>query len=139
MDEDRRGLKWAALVVLCLLALFSFGVYIYFSERSRIIPSPGIINLETFSKEKPPPKRLVTLNIGDSNIFVWVGEGSKWLFSSGPPCYIFDSSGRMTDWDWETGSGQNTSALAQAAMNAPAITVAEAQAIINNTYSTLNP
>lgn len=102
----------------------------YIVERDRIIPPRGVQNLESFARVMPAPQKFAEVEYGGGPRFVWVGNKVPWAFRSGPPCYIFDSSGKLCDWDWETGAGQNTSAMARIALKAKSITIEEALAYI---------
>ena len=78
----------------------------------------------------PAPQKLVRLSGFHPVRFVWIGpaRGSWNVFDvpSGPPCYVFDGSGRLVDWSHDVGDDHHLDRYVQAARNAPSITVQQA-------------
>ncbi len=130
-DETTARVPRFAIALILACPVLLIGVLILaVVERNLIIPPRGVVSLTTFAEVMPPAKKFVRVDLGGAPRFVWIGEKVSWAFRSGPPCYVFDSSGKLAEWDWETGTGQNTSALAKMAQNAASITVDDAMAYI---------
>ena len=92
------------------------------AERSRLTP-PTDATLTTFADAMPPPQRLASISDAGETRIVWVGELSRWSFPSGPACYVFDSTGQLIQWDYETLDGQATSKFLQRAWDADQLTI----------------
>ncbi len=131
IDEPTAKVPRIAVVFVILCGISVVGwLSLMLIERGRIVPPRGVMSLTDFAVQMPAAKKFARIDLGGAPRFVWVGEQVAWAFRSGPPCYVFDSSGKLAEWDWETGSGQNTSALAQMALKAEPITVEQALAYI---------
>jgi hypothetical protein len=90
-------------------------------------PPAGVATIEAFVRSMPAPQKLARVSRFDPVQYVWLGPlSASWnLFSvpSGPPCYVFDGSGRLVDWSRDVGDDHHLDRYVQAARNAPAIPV----------------
>ena len=96
------------------------------AEKRRLSPPQGINTLAKFAAVMPSPTRLAIIEeVGEKRV-VWIGKTGHWSLASGPPCYVFDRSGELVEWNTETGDGQPTTRFVRLAGVAQQFTVAEA-------------
>jgi hypothetical protein len=97
-------------------------------ERNRLTPQATATSLSAFAASLPAPQQLAVVNDSGETKVVWVGDNANWTFfpTSGPACYVFDSSGTLIQWELETGHGRVTDRLVRLAWHADSLTVQDA-------------
>jgi hypothetical protein len=79
----------------------------------------------------PSPRDLRDVQTEGRQLIAWFGDLSGPLdLPSGPSCYIFDTTGKLVDWQVETGDGGPVENLLQASAQERSITLAEALQIL---------
>jgi len=87
-------------VILLALVVGYFAHHLWVLHR--LEPSTDTQTLAAFAERMPPPSRLALADAEGGRYVVWIGDWPQ-AFVSGPPCYVFDSSGRLVDWSVDTG------------------------------------
>jgi hypothetical protein len=95
-------------------------------DLSRVVLPDSVTTLAEAANKLPPPIHLSVVERSGSNFVVWIGSGGLWAIPSGPPCYVFDSKGKLLIWTWQTGEGGNTDIYVSAAWKTKSLTVNEA-------------
>lgn len=101
-------------------------VWLAVAEQKRLSPPQAVNTLLKFADAMPSPRRLAIVEEAGEKRVVWIGESGHWSLPSGPACYVFDGSGKLLEWNTETGDGQPTTRFLQPAWNAKQLTVMEA-------------
>ncbi|HTU27044.1 MAG TPA: hypothetical protein VMF30_16675 [Pirellulales bacterium] len=117
----RRSWPTAALVLLA----FGYLAYENFYTGYLTPPSPHC-TLAELAGCVPAPVRLAFVTGQGATRLVWIGSIPRFAVRSGPPCYVFDTQGRLIDWRAETGEGWSLDPLRIAAYDEPAISLDEA-------------
>jgi hypothetical protein len=119
-----------ALFILCLAA-----VWIRSEARySRAIrPPAGATNIVLFLKSRPDSTRPL-LFTNEGRVYLEISRpisNPGLALPSGPPAYIFDSSGDLVDWTPDLGDDPKFHSKWSGLTNATAITFGEAKELIN--------
>lgn len=118
-------IELSAVTLLVIVALFAWG-RIASAERARLTPPPTATTLQAFAEVMPSPKRLALITDSGETKLVWVGDVALWSLPSGPACYVFNSSGKLVQWNLTTGDGEPTTELLYASYDCDELTIAEA-------------
>jgi len=94
-----------------------------FTDINRSVPPGSSCTLAEMAAEMPQPSHLAVVNNQGNEWLVWLGPTPRFIIRSGPPCYLFDRSGRLTEWCRETGEGWKHDEIAQAAYRQPTMTI----------------
>lgn len=107
-----------------------FGIVVWLlvatAEKKRLRPPEGVATLAGFADAMPPPTRLAIIEDDGTQYVIWIGDIAHWSLPSGPACYVFDRSGKLVEWDTETGDGQSTTRFLRRAWDAKELSVEEA-------------
>ena len=116
-----------------LAALFVLWLFVAAREMQSFAPPPNAKSLSAFADVMPEPTRLVQINDGGTTKFIWVGDTAIWALPSGPSCYVFDSDGKLVEWDASTGDGERTTRYLQLAWDGNPLTVEHAISLASGT------
>lgn len=74
---------------------------------ARIAVAPNEHSFAKFASVSGAPYRLTKVLIRGNSYYVWIGDpaGTLQRLGSGPPCYVFDSSGTLVGWSPVTNDG----------------------------------
>ncbi len=123
-ESTRREL---ILGVLTLCSLFLvYLLYDHFIIQSQSPPSERC-SLSELLEKIGPPARLSFINEDNQDQIVWIGHTSSLAVRSGPPCYLFDTSGHLIAWTSETSEGGRFDNIIMRAYAQPPITLDEAR------------
>jgi hypothetical protein len=112
-------------VILLVLAV----VFIPTRDVDKVRPPAGADRLKQFAAAMPAPQKVAVVRDGE-DLIVWIGSKESLVYlASGPPCYVFDSHGKLVQWAPETGEGGEIDAFCRRAWVAEPIPVAEAIAL----------
>jgi len=101
-----RSLKSPVIPVLVLALLAGFGIGLSFYQRSKLALPRHVDTLAKFSAEMPQPEKVIAFDMNGSSYVELIGRPPRFsLFPvpSGPPAYIFDSTGHISYWTIDVG------------------------------------
>jgi hypothetical protein len=93
-----------ALIIFALFAGFAIGLTIY--QWSKLSLPSHVDTLAKFSAEMPQPQKVITFDKDGSSYVEVIGRPPRFsllLVPSGPPAYIFDSTGYIRYWSLDVG------------------------------------
>jgi hypothetical protein len=95
------------LLLLFGVVIALFAVYAAYNARvgMRLEPPATVTDMRSFLKVMPEPGRVYVHSIEDVECMIFEGPiPSSFLYTpSGPPAYVFDSSGKLVDWTTDRG------------------------------------
>lgn len=97
-----------------------------FAEVRSLRPPAGVTDLVSFAEQMPTPQHLAVIGGPDDPVIVWIGDTALSALPSGPACYVFDRSGKLIDWGWETGEGHPIDQQASQALQADPVLLQDA-------------
>ena len=121
--------SWLRNIGICV-ALIAVLIFVGARDMQSLAPPPNATTLTTFADLMPEPTRLAQIEDAGETKIVWVGDTAMWAFPSGPSCYIFDSNGKLIEWDASTGDGEPTTRYLQPAWNSEPLTIDQALALV---------
>jgi hypothetical protein len=92
------------VLVLALLAGLWIGLSIY--SRSKLALPSHVDTLAKFSAEMPQPEKVIAFDLYGSSYVELIGRPPRFPggpVPSGPPAYIFDSTGHISYWTVDVG------------------------------------
>ena len=90
----------SAILTLMVVSFFA-GI---FYQQHKLVPPSNVVTLAEFSATMPPPQKVIAFEKNGSAYVEIVGPLPGFpTVPSGPPAYIFDSSGRIAYWTGDTG------------------------------------
>jgi len=92
------------VLVLALLVGFCLGLGIY--QRSKLALPSHVDTLAKFSAEMPQPEKVIAFDMNGSSYVELIGRRPRFAVMpvpSGPPAYIFDSTGHISYWTVDVG------------------------------------
>lgn len=97
-----------AFIVFCLivLALGTVGLVPGIYERYRLSLPSDIVTLDGFSTRMPVPKKVIAFEKNGSTYLEVIGQPPRpftFPIPSGPPAYVFDSTGHISYWTIDVG------------------------------------
>src|SRR5262245_8647649 len=97
--------RWIAWLVMPLAFL---GLLHTITGIARRVVQPRAQTFEAFAKAHGQPASLVKTRVRDQTYLIWCGMNwdAPLRMASGPPCYIFDTSGTLVGWSPTTGDGE---------------------------------
>lgn len=104
-------------------------IFIDFRDLQSLAPPPNANTLASFAEQMPAPKRVAQVDDDGVPKIVWVGDTAKWALVSGPPCYVFDASGKLIEWNASTGDVEPTTRYLQPARDSDPLTAEQAIAL----------
>lgn len=109
-----------------------FGAWMFVAARDMqsLAPPPNTNTLATFAERMPAPQRVAQIDDAGVTKIVWVGDTAMWAIPSGPSCYVFDSSGKLIEWNASTGDGEPTTRYLQPTWDAEPLTVEQAITLV---------
>jgi len=113
-------------VSLLFLTIFAVWLFTEYRVRKASSPPSPSCTVKELANKISAPKRLSIINDQDNQRLVWIGGGTTYLLSSGPPCYIFDDSGKLVEWCFDTMEGWEKDWVVGAAYEAESLTLEEA-------------
>jgi hypothetical protein len=129
----QRAILWSIPVIAIVALLTVVGlVHIAASIATRGV-SPQAQSFEAFAQAHGEPYRLAKIRIRKHTYLVWFAgfEGTFFLFGSGPPCYVFDTSGTLVGWSPVSNDGHCEPMASEAwSPSSPVLTVPEALALL---------
>lgn len=128
MTETRQArFRMHIAVVVVVLAVVLAIVGSVMIERGRIVPPEGVRTLQDFVREMRPAAVIAEVSHQGKPCLLWVGKVEfPNSFPSGPPCYLFDRTGNLLDWEYETGEGGELDGLERNARKGKRLSVEEA-------------
>lgn len=116
MAKSRPKWIWLDRIAVALLLLvvcsLTFGVIIYPATpwgMEGIAPPESVDTLEEFKREMPTPD-FVYFRENSEDVFLVIGPMKESTFPSGPPAYVFDSTGKLKYWSRDTGDDYDSPA-----------------------------
>ncbi len=83
----------------------------------------------------PSPRRLAIVGYRGNQYVVWIGETPRAIIPfSGPPCYVFDASARLTEWTRDTGDDHGLDHFYRPALMAPKMALDQVLAVTAASY-----
>jgi hypothetical protein len=93
--------KSESAILILTVATFFAGM---FYQQHKLVPPSNIVTLAQFSAAMPPPHKVIAFEKNGSTYVEIIGSLPGFpTVPSGPPAYIFDSSGRIAYWTGDTG------------------------------------
>ena len=91
------------LIPVIILALLGLGWVAFTAhEVRRLSPPHSAQNLRGFLTHMPAPDRLTKIDVAGQEYLLVTGVlPSSITLPSGPPQYVFDTSGRLVDWSMD--------------------------------------
>lgn len=100
------------------------------------VPPSSVTTFDQFVEWKPRP-RLSLNQRGDETVLVAVGGFNGLALRSGPPCYVFDRTGRLIEWSRDMGDDSRFSGRGVPLRRA--LTIDDARAWMNSGSSPSAP
>ena len=94
------------ILTLLIIATFAgFGLALEFYQRSKVELPADVRTLADFANRMPPPEKVIAFERNELTYFELIGRPRPSFPSvpSGPPAYIFDSTGHITYWTGDVG------------------------------------
>lgn len=90
------------IAILTLMAVSFFAGIFY--QHHKLVPRSSVVTLAEFSATMPPPQQVIAFEKNGSSYVEIIGPLPGFpTVPSGPPAYIFDSSGHIAYWTRDTG------------------------------------
>ena len=90
----------SAILTLMVVSFFAGTFY----QQHKIVPRSNTVTLAEFSATMPPPQKVIAFEKNGSSYVEIIGPLPGFpTVPSGPPAYLFDSSGRIAYWTADTG------------------------------------
>ena len=90
-------------IAILTLMVVSFLAGTFYQQNKLVLPS-NVVTLAEFSVTMPPPHKVIAFEKNGSSYVEIIGSLPGFpKVPSGPPAYIFDSSGRIAYWTGDTG------------------------------------
>ena len=104
VSSSRSQWRSYVAIVLGVLIMFLGWVSVETWGYLRIAPGEDAQHLKEFLKSMPPSEGIYSWQSGASTYLEVVGTLPPWPFVvSGPPIYIFDTTGKLVDWTAQSG------------------------------------
>jgi hypothetical protein len=103
-EEVKLNATAKSLLGLAVLVMLYFAVVCF--DRSTTNPGAQGQSIDDFLKAKRAPQKVERIEKeGQSYLFVTGRMSPLWIVTvpSGPPCYVFNASGRLVDWTSDVG------------------------------------
>jgi hypothetical protein len=89
-----------ALLTTMVISVFAGVLY----QQHKVALPGNIVTLAQFSSKMPPPQKVIVFEKDGSSFVEVIGQLPGFpKVPSGPPAYIFDSSGQIAYWTGDTG------------------------------------
>jgi hypothetical protein len=117
--------RWVAWLVAAALAGSLLHTMAFIARR---LVNPRAQTFDAFAEAHGAPTRLVRARVRGHSYLIWYGTNADIFFrlASGPPCYIFDTSGTLVGWTPTTGDGELELLLSESYKTGEDLTVPEA-------------
>ena len=90
------------IIILTLMVVSIFAATLY--QQHKVALPSDVVTLAQFSASMPPPQKVIAFEKDGSSYVEVIGQlPGLPRVPSGPPAYIFDSSGRLTYWTGDRG------------------------------------
>lgn len=119
------------LVVLALLVGLGVGLSLY--QRSKLDLPGHVDTIAKFSTEMPQPEKVIAFEKNGSPYVELIGRPPRFAIMpvpSGPPAYIFDSTGHISYWTVDVGDSTEYWEKWQTRSNSREVSVKEALELV---------
>jgi hypothetical protein len=91
--------------LLVVAAIAAFGLAMDHYQRNKVTLPKGVVTLAEFAGRMPTPEKVIAFEKDGSSYFEVIGRPRPSFPSmpSGPPAYIFDSTGHISYWTGDVG------------------------------------
>ncbi|MBS0207958.1 MAG: hypothetical protein JSS27_03295 [Planctomycetes bacterium] len=111
---------WITGIVAISVGYILFCAY----EKHSTTPPQTARNIVSFAKVMPPPRKLARVANAGVEYIVWIGKPANSLtLPSGPPCYLFDKTGELSDWSPDIGDDHHLDSYVLSARAAPDVSI----------------
>jgi len=94
--------EWPLTILLLAFLFHVLGIF----DFKRYQPPHGIATVDELIANQPETLKFATVEHGGKHYVVWIGR-PRGVLSSGPPVYVFDSTGNLVDKVGDAGDSNN--------------------------------
>jgi hypothetical protein len=93
------------LTLVIVAAIAGLGLVLDFYQRNKVALPSDVLTLSEFATRMPTPEKVIAFERNGSSFFEVIGRPrpSFPTVPSGPPAYIFDSTGHISYWTIDIG------------------------------------
>ena len=94
--------------VLIIVTVVGSGLALDFYQRNKVALPSNVLTLADFATRMPRPEKVIAFERNGASYFELIGRRrpSFPTVPSGPPAYIFDSTGHIRYWTTDTGDSR---------------------------------
>ena len=93
------------ITILIIATVVGAGLALDFYQRNRVALPSDVLTLADFATRMPPPEKVISFERNGATYFELIGRRrpSFPTVPSGPPAYVFDSTGHISYWTTDIG------------------------------------
>ena len=128
------SLKSPVMPLLVLALLVGLGIGLSFYQRSKLDLPSHVDTIAKFSAEMPQAEKVIAFDMNGSSYVELIGRRPRFAIMpvpSGPPAYIFDSTGHISYWTSDVGDSTEYWEKWQKRSNSREVSIKEALELVN--------